>query len=93
MNLYHDGTLQATFAGSRSHERIVNFIKEQTGMSEPSPGSPPPDPPNNDLEMIRTGRNPHGEVLSLTPETFSSVIADGGVFVKFFAPWWVTPFS
>jgi hypothetical protein len=93
MNLYHDGTLQATFVGSRTHERIVNFIKEQTWISEPSPDSPPPDPPNNDLETTRTGRNPHGEVLSLTPETFSSVIADGGVFVKFFAPWWVVPFS
>jgi hypothetical protein len=93
MNLYHDGTLQATYVGLRSHERIVNFIEKQTGMSVPSPGSQPPDPPTNDLEITRTERNPHGEVLALTPETFSSVIADGGVFVKFFAPWWVIPSS
>lgn len=93
MNLYRDGTLQATFEGLRSHERIVNFIKEHTGVSEPSRSAPPPELPEHDLQTPHTGQNPHGEVLALTPETFPSVVADGDVFIKFFAPWWVIPFS
>ncbi|KAI0250506.1 thioredoxin-domain-containing protein [Lactifluus subvellereus] len=87
MNLYRDGTLQATFVGLRSHERIVDFIEEHTGVSEPSRSAPPPELPEHDLQTPHSGRNPHGEVLALTPETFPSVVTDGDVFVKFFAPW------
>ncbi|KAI0301939.1 thioredoxin-domain-containing protein [Multifurca ochricompacta] len=85
MNMYRDGTLQATFKGARSHERIVNFIKEQTGVSEPSRSASPPEISEHDLQTPHSERNSHGEVLALTPETFPSVIADGDVFVKFFA--------
>jgi hypothetical protein len=92
MNLYYDGTLQATFQGLRSHERLVDFIKEHTGVSGPSRSPQQPELPEFDLETSHSGRNPHGEVLTLTPETFPSVIEDGDVFVKFFAPWWVIHF-
>jgi hypothetical protein len=87
MNLYHDGTFQATFEGERSHERVMYFITQHTGVSGPSRSPPQPELPEYDLEIPHSGRNPHGEVLALTPETFPSVIADGDVFVKFFAPW------
>jgi hypothetical protein len=87
LSLYHDGTLQATYNSMRTHELIVNFIKEHTGVSEPSRSPPPPELPEYDLETSHTELNPHGEVLALTPETFPSAIADGDVFVKFFAPW------
>jgi len=90
MNLYVDGEHKAKFKGSRSHERIVKFIKQHTGVSEPSRSAPPPELPEHDLQTSHSERNPHGEVLALTPETFSSVIAGGDVFVKFFAPWWVS---
>jgi thiol-disulfide isomerase/thioredoxin len=92
MNLYHDGVFQITFEGVRSHERIVNFIKEHTGVSEPSRDVPPPELPENDLQTPHNDKNPHGEVLALNPETFPSVVANGNVFIKFFAPWWVFRF-
>ncbi|KAI0269411.1 thioredoxin-domain-containing protein [Gloeopeniophorella convolvens] len=87
MNLYHDGAFKITFNGARSHERLVEFLKEQTGVSEPVRQAPPPELLEHDMQTPHAERNPHGEVLALTPETFQSVIADGDVFVKFFAPW------
>jgi hypothetical protein len=87
MNLYHDGVFQAAFDGVRVYERLVGFIEEQTGVPEPSLSAPPPELSENEVQTSPVERNPHGEVLALTPETFPSVIADGGVFVKFFAPW------
>ena len=92
MNLYHDGVFQITFEGGRNHERIVDFIKEHTEMSEPSRSAPSPELPEHNLQTPRSDRNPHGEVLALNPETFPGVVANGDVFVKFFAPWWVFRF-
>jgi thiol-disulfide isomerase/thioredoxin len=91
MNLYHDGALRVTFTGMRNYDGIVNFIKEHTGVSDPSRSAPLPEvpEPEHDLQSPHGERNPHGEVLALTPETFPSVVANGDVFVKFFAPWWV----
>ncbi|KAH8999546.1 thioredoxin-domain-containing protein [Lactarius akahatsu] len=87
MNLYHDGVFQAAFDGARSYERIVDFIKERTGVSGPSLIAPLPELSKQEPEIPHNERNPHGEVLALTPETFPNVTADGDVFVKFFAPW------
>ncbi|KAH9065077.1 thioredoxin-domain-containing protein [Lactarius deliciosus] len=87
MNLYHDGVLQAVFDGARSYERIINFIKERTGVSGPSLIAPLPELSKQEPEILHDERNPHGEVLALTTETFPNVVADGDVFVKFFAPW------
>jgi hypothetical protein len=92
MNLYHDGEFQTTFEGVRSHERIVDFIKERTAVSESSRDAPPPELPEHDLQTPHSDRNPHGEVLALNPETFPVVVAGGDVFVKFFAPWWAFRF-
>lgn len=87
MNLYHDGVFKAEFDGVRVYERLVEFIEKQTGVPEPSLSAPPPELSGHELQTSLVERNPHGEVLALTPETFPSVIADGDVFVKFFAPW------
>lgn len=92
MNLYHDGVFQITYEDIRSHEVIVSFIKEHTGVSDPSHSPPPLELPENDLQTPYSDRNPQGEVLALNPETFPSVVASGDVFVKFFAPWWVFRF-
>jgi thioredoxin domain-containing protein 5 len=89
MNLYHDGVFQITYEGIRSHEVIMSFIKEHTGVSDPSHSLPPPELPEDDLQTPYNDRNPQGEVLVLNPETFQGVVSSGDVFVKFFAPWWV----
>ncbi len=90
MQLYHDGTLRATFDGARDYERIIHFIEEHTGVSKPSDNVPPPELSENDQQTLHNERNPHGEVLALAPETFAGVVAGDDVFVKFFAPWWVS---
>jgi hypothetical protein len=89
MQLYHDGALRVTFEGVRNYERITHFIEEHTGVPEPSFSAPPPEVPEHALQTSHNERNPHGEVLALTPESFAGVVAGGDVFVKFFAPWWV----
>jgi hypothetical protein len=89
MQLYHDGVLQVTFEGARTYERVMLFIEEHTGASKPSYSVPPPELPEHDVQTLHNERNPHGEVLTLTPDSFASVVADGDVFIKFFAPWWV----
>jgi hypothetical protein len=90
MNLYHDGVFQARFKGSRVYERLIDFIEKQTGVLRPSFDAPPLEPPElpeHELQIPPVERNPRGEVLALTPETFPNATADGDVFVKFFAPW------
>ncbi|KAH9986801.1 thioredoxin-domain-containing protein [Russula vinacea] len=87
MQLYHDGVLQVTFEGARTYERVMLFIEEHTGASKPSYSVPPPELPEHDVQTLHNERNPHGEVLTLTPDSFASVVADGDVFIKFFAPW------
>jgi protein disulfide-isomerase len=90
MQLYHDGARQVTFEGVREYERIIHFIEEHTGVSKPSVGAASPELPESDLKTTHNEPNPHGEVLALTSETFAGVVAGGDVFVKFFAPWWVS---
>jgi hypothetical protein len=91
MNMYLDGVYKAQFKGARVYERLVEFLEEHTGVPAPSfdiPAPEPPELPEKELQIPPVvERNPHGEVLALTPETFPNVIADGDVFVKFFAPW------
>lgn len=89
MQLYHDGALQVTFEGVRDYERLTHFIEEHTGVSKPSDSAALSELPESDLQTEHDERNPHGEVLALTPETFAGVVAGGDVFVKYFAPWWV----
>lgn len=89
MQLYYDGARRVTFEGVRDYERIIQFIKEHTGVSRPSDSVASSELPESDLQTSHNEQNPHGEVLALTPETFAGVVAGGNVFVKFFAPWWV----
>ena len=87
MNLYHDGVFKVQFKGARVYERLIDFLETHTGVSGPSFNEPPPELPEQELQMPSVDRNPHGEVLALTPDSFPYVITDGDVFVKFFAPW------
>ncbi|KAI0052647.1 thioredoxin-domain-containing protein [Auriscalpium vulgare] len=93
MNLYQDGTLLQVFHGSRSRERITAFISEHTTVTPQSRVSSSSDEtnshdlksPHSDVPVVAD--NPNGEVLVLTQETFSGAVAQGNIFVKFFAPW------
>ncbi|KAN0140166.1 Thioredoxin-like fold [Lactarius tabidus] len=91
MNIYQDGVYKAQFKGARVYERLVEFLEKHTGVPAPSFDTPLPEPPELPEQELQippvVERNPHGEVLALTPETFPNVVADGDVFVKFFAPW------
>lgn len=99
MNLYKDGEFVVTFKGSRDHDRIADFLKEHTSVTlsvtPPEPVAPPPPPPPPEPivedpvvpEEPVLVYNPTGEVVKLTPATFTDATKEGNVFVKFFAPW------
>lgn len=99
INLYKDGVFIETFKGSRDHNRIADFLKTHTSVSLPvTPPEPaaPHAPPVVEEPVIPEEPaivyNPTGQVLKLTLETFSAVAKEGNVFVKFFAPWYVSCF-
>lgn len=71
LNLYHDGAFMQQYKGARDWDPLVEFIKEHT---------PPPTEPSVVL-------NPTGTVLAMDDHTFKTSLAEGPVFVKFYAPW------
>ncbi|EIM85449.1 thioredoxin-domain-containing protein [Stereum hirsutum FP-91666 SS1] len=94
INLYKDGVLVETFKGSRDHDRIADFLKTHTSVTlpitPPESAAPPAPPVVEEPEIPEEPAivyNPIGQVLKLTPETFSTLAKEGNMFVKFFAPW------
>ncbi|KNC46044.1 protein disulfide isomerase, variant [Thecamonas trahens ATCC 50062] len=75
---FGDDDEQITFAGVRSEEGLVAF------MRDPQPPPPPPPPPTR-TPFTEDG---DGDVTMLTPETFDDHL-DGsdGTLVMFYAPW------
>lgn len=82
LRIYNDGQKGDDFRGVRDFDKILDFIS--------SHAPPPPSSPSSEPLVIQTRStdpNPDGEVLPLTSSSFQSTLADGPVFVKFFAPW------
>lgn len=97
INLYKDGVFVETFKGSRDHDRIADFLKTHTSVTlpitPPESAAPPAPPIVEEPEIPEEPAivyNPIGQVLKLTPETFSALAKEGNIFVKFFAPWCVS---
>ncbi|KAG6329791.1 hypothetical protein ID866_9299 [Astraeus odoratus] len=63
-------------------------VGEEEPVVEPTPepiATPEPEPLH--VQTPRVDFNPAGEVAMLNAQTFDRFLADGPVFVKFFAPW------
>lgn len=88
LNIYNNGDFVETFKGARDVERLTEFIKRHA----PTPPLPTPPVPETVLEETNyvANPNPSGSVLVLDESNFQSTIEEGPVFVKFFAPWFVT---
>ncbi|KAH9483160.1 Thioredoxin domain-containing protein 5 [Psilocybe cubensis] len=96
--MFHDGKIVDQFKKARELEDLKAFMKRHVKAAAPPPPPPPPpvapvQPPAAEAVKqppavtLNPNINPNGEVLSLTPSSFTSIMATGPTFVKFFAPW------
>lgn len=94
MNLYRNGQFVETFNDARDYDLLVQYL---TKHAEPTAPLAPHHAENEVVdEPIATGDqakiyNPDGTVLSLGSTNFQSIINEGHVFVKYFAPWCASP--
>lgn len=92
---FNGGQAIETYNGDRSHDDLAQYIEDSIKKYLPSADSLPPITPEPDSEATqqRLGArsfNTAGEVLVLNSiEQFDATIADGPLFVKMYAPWWV----
>ncbi|KAF9563365.1 protein disulfide isomerase [Agrocybe pediades] len=84
--MFEDGKIVDQFKGSRELDSLKEFMKRYVKEEVVTPPPPPP-PPVKVKEPPKSILNTEGEVLPLTADTFSSTLAKGPAFVKFFAPW------
>ncbi|THH32163.1 hypothetical protein EUX98_g2007 [Antrodiella citrinella] len=103
MNLYRDGQFVDTYKKARDFDLLTAYLDEyiepkETVEPEPTLSSSTPDLPIATLdtkELIAATfklpeektYNPGGNVVILNEKSFTETIADGHVFVKFYAPW------
>ncbi|KIJ32313.1 hypothetical protein M422DRAFT_52890 [Sphaerobolus stellatus SS14] len=72
LRIYKDGKPDEEFKDLREFDILTNFISKHADIKDTTPKYIP---------------NPDGKLLSLSPGNFRSTVAEGPVFVKFFAPW------
>lgn len=101
MNLYRNGKYVETFKQSRSIELLTAYLDAHAEPKNPPPPPPPattaaPEPQvtakdtlAEEAQHLKQDVNPRGIVLSLDETNFKQTVDKGGVFVKFFAPWYV----
>ncbi|KAG5645761.1 hypothetical protein DXG03_005298 [Asterophora parasitica] len=83
MRMYNNGDDLGRYTGYRELPDLHAFIKRHVDAVSP----PPPPPPLPTPTPPRSNVNLDGEVLKLTSTSFASHLAEGPMFVKFFAPW------
>ena len=100
MNLYKDGKFVETFKQHRGFDILTDYLAahaEPLNPPVPKPteeGSASPvasDKEEFDEQTVpRQDFNPFGTVLVLDETNFQETTDKGNVFVKFFAPWYVS---
>ena len=80
LNLYKNGELVDTFKKARELNPLKEYLDKYLVAETPPPSPPVPKAPTRIS-------NPEGKVLGLDERNFSNEVKQGGVFVKFFAPW------
>lgn len=92
LKLFNAGKIVKTFEGARDMPKLKAFLRENLPQEPPSANfnsnsDSKPDS-NKEPETTKVSTlNPTGKVLSLNPSSFGSTLAQGPLFVKFFAPW------
>lgn len=101
LNLWRNGEFVETYEGSRDLEVLQEYIEKHAKSTTPkiAPTSTelavvvaPTSTKAAEVLHIQTPRadvNAAGTVLKLDPTNFNEVLAQGPVFIKFFAPWCV----
>jgi len=88
--MFEDGKKVGEFKGARELDDLKKFMKQHVKedvVLAPPPVKPPTPAKKTPKVQAKPVVNLQGEVLALTPDTFSSTLAKGPAFVKFFAPW------
>lgn len=77
-----------TYENDRSPAVLSKYITDQIQKYVAQVGQEAA-PPANQVVIGRKleNVNPHGAVTVLTPSNFKSVVEEGPVFIKFYAPW------
>ena len=93
MKLFNSGAIVETFSGNRELPILKDFLLKHAPIPL-APSTTPSEPnsktvvePDPEPEPHVPTLNPSGKVVSLDPSTFYSTLAQGPIFVKFFAPW------
>lgn len=101
INLYRNGDLVETYSGTRDLDKLQEYVEKHAEPTTPKPVATSTAPPivvaptaTKAVEVLhvqtpRADVNTAGAVLPLNPNNFQEVLAQGPVFVKFFAPWYV----
>ncbi|KDQ65138.1 hypothetical protein JAAARDRAFT_43901 [Jaapia argillacea MUCL 33604] len=85
MNLYRNGEYVETYKKPRSFEQLTAYLAKHA-----EPSTPPPviqENPREEEPVPPAIVNPSGTVLVLDETSFPQVVAQGPIFIKFFAPW------
>lgn len=86
MMMYKNGEMVSQFKGPREWSSLISFINEHAPSTTQSTKQATPEKEKSD--HIATGPNAEGMVKILDESTFNSMLGDGPVFVKFYAPWY-----
>ena len=92
IKLHNNGKAVTDFKGARTEEKLMEFLRKHFAELYPNAQPAKAPPPAGitskpSLKSQRPALNPNGELLTLTPDTYASTLAQGPAFVKFYAPW------
>lgn len=93
LKLFNSGAVVETFSGIRELPILKDFLlKHAPTLLPPSTAHSESNSKtvvelDSEPEPQLPRLNPSGKVISLDPSTFYSTLAQGPIFVKFFAPW------
>ena len=91
--MYKDGKKIDDFKSNRDLDILKGFIGKHIASAQPAPPLAPPPAPSPEVALPRIRQQPKptvnldGDVLSLSPDSWSITLSKGPAFIKFFAPW------
>ncbi|KAG6816905.1 hypothetical protein H0H87_001858 [Tephrocybe sp. NHM501043] len=86
IKMYNKGEEVGKYHGGRDLSDLHKFVNRHAEGIAPPPSAPSPPQKAEDRDS-KPQHNTAGELLTLTDSTFAQTLAQGPMFIKFFAPW------